>query len=157
VSSALQILMSGPYARAMLTNFLFFFALNGFLLLPLYVKRLGGSETMGDRRAATEKEIVGTFKAMEEELPSSLSSSENFQSIKTNWERLRKEGLNLTTDDNFAAHTRLIGQLLLFEAAAADAYCSGVLPVFFLFLVIKFVAAFLFNLSVIFIHVFLVK
>jgi len=44
VSSALQILMRGPYARAMLTNFLFFLALNGFLLLPLYVKRLGGSE-----------------------------------------------------------------------------------------------------------------
>ena len=42
MSSALQILMRGPYARAMLTNFLFFLALNGFLLLPLYVKRLGG-------------------------------------------------------------------------------------------------------------------
>ena len=44
MTSALQILLSGPYARAMLTNFLFFLSLNGFLLLPLYVKRLGGSE-----------------------------------------------------------------------------------------------------------------
>ncbi len=44
MSAALQILVSGPYARAMLTNFLFFLALNGFLLLPLYVKQLGGNE-----------------------------------------------------------------------------------------------------------------
>jgi MFS family permease len=44
VTSALEILASGPFARAMLANFLFFGSLNGFVLLPLYVQRLGGSE-----------------------------------------------------------------------------------------------------------------
>jgi diguanylate cyclase (GGDEF)-like protein/PAS domain S-box-containing protein len=83
---------------------------------------LDGSETMGDMRAAREREIAGAFKAMENELPSSLSLGEDFQGIKSNWERLRKEGLNLTADDNFAAHTRLIGQLLLFGRATADEF-----------------------------------
>lgn len=37
-------LLGGPFARAMATNFLFFGSLNGFVLLPLYVARLGGTE-----------------------------------------------------------------------------------------------------------------
>lgn len=40
----LELLTHGPFARIMLTNFFFFGALNGFLLLPLYVQRLGGDE-----------------------------------------------------------------------------------------------------------------
>ncbi|HEX7786327.1 MAG TPA: MFS transporter [Methylomirabilota bacterium] len=42
--SALELLTHGPFARLMVTNFLFFGALNGFLLLPLYIQRLGGDE-----------------------------------------------------------------------------------------------------------------
>ena len=41
---ALELLTHGPFARIMLTNFFFFGALNGFLLLPLYIHRLGGDE-----------------------------------------------------------------------------------------------------------------
>jgi MFS family permease len=37
-------LLRGAYARAMVTNFLFFGSMNGFLLLPLYLERLGGTE-----------------------------------------------------------------------------------------------------------------
>ena len=37
-------LLAGPFARAMVTSFLFFGSLNGFVLLPLYVSRLGGTE-----------------------------------------------------------------------------------------------------------------
>jgi MFS family permease len=43
-SSTLELLSHGPFARIMLTNFFFFGALNGFLLLPLYIQRLGGDE-----------------------------------------------------------------------------------------------------------------
>ena len=43
-SSAYDILVSGPFARTMLTNFFFFGSLNGFVLLPLYVHQLGGNE-----------------------------------------------------------------------------------------------------------------
>jgi len=44
VTSTQDILWSGPFARTMLTNFFFFGSLNGFVLLPLYVHQLGGSE-----------------------------------------------------------------------------------------------------------------
>ncbi len=36
--------LGGPFARAMVTSFLFFGSLNGFVLLPLYIARLGGTE-----------------------------------------------------------------------------------------------------------------
>jgi MFS family permease len=42
--STYDILVSGPFVRTMLTNFFFFGSLNGFVLLPLYVHQLGGSE-----------------------------------------------------------------------------------------------------------------
>jgi MFS family permease len=44
VTSTSDILTSGPFARTMLTNFFFFGSMNGFVLLPLYVHHLGGSE-----------------------------------------------------------------------------------------------------------------
>jgi MFS family permease len=37
-------LLGGPFARAMVTSFLFFGSLNGFVLLPIYIHRLGGTE-----------------------------------------------------------------------------------------------------------------
>ena len=40
-TSTLELLSHGPFARIMLTNFFFFGALNSFLLLPLYIQRLG--------------------------------------------------------------------------------------------------------------------
>jgi MFS family permease len=44
MTSTYDILVSGPFARTMLTNFFFFASLNAFVLLPLYVHQLGGSE-----------------------------------------------------------------------------------------------------------------
>jgi MFS family permease len=44
MTSTHDILVSGPFARTMLTNFFFFGSLNGFVLLPLYVHQLGGNE-----------------------------------------------------------------------------------------------------------------
>ena len=41
---ALVGMVSGPFARAMLAAFFFFGSLNGFVLLPLYIHQLGGSE-----------------------------------------------------------------------------------------------------------------
>jgi MFS family permease len=40
----LKRMVSGPFARAMLTAFFFFGSLNGFVLLPLYIHHLGGNE-----------------------------------------------------------------------------------------------------------------
>jgi len=83
---------------------------------------LGGNETMRDRRAAREREAVEAFKTMEGVLPPGLASSKDFQRIKADWERLRKEGLQWTVTENFAAHTRLVEQLQLFELSVADDY-----------------------------------
>lgn len=43
-NSSLDLLISGAFARTMLTNFFFFASLNGYVLLPLYIHRLGGDE-----------------------------------------------------------------------------------------------------------------
>ncbi len=39
-----SILAPSPFVRATVTNFFFFLAMNGFVLLPLYIQQLGGSE-----------------------------------------------------------------------------------------------------------------
>jgi MFS family permease len=44
VTTTLELLSHGPFARIMLGNVFFFGALNAFLLLPLYIQRLGGDE-----------------------------------------------------------------------------------------------------------------
>ncbi|TAN84135.1 MAG: HAMP domain-containing protein, partial [Gallionella sp.] len=88
----------------------------------LSAELLGGNEAMRDRLAAKEKEAAEAFDAMEGKLPPSLASSESFRHIKTNWERLRKEGLGWTMAGNLAAHTGLIDQIWSFEVAAADEY-----------------------------------
>ncbi|MDP2695616.1 MAG: ATP-binding protein, partial [Gallionella sp.] len=83
---------------------------------------LGGNENMRDRRAAMEMKTIAAFNAMEGKLPADMASGKNFQLIKSDWEQLRKAGLNLTVTGNFAAHTRLIAQLHLFEMSVADEY-----------------------------------
>lgn len=44
MTTTLELLSHGPFARIMLGNVFFFGALNAFLLLPLYIQRLGGDE-----------------------------------------------------------------------------------------------------------------
>jgi MFS family permease len=44
VTTVSQLLMSRPFVQAMLTNFLFFMSMNGFLLLPIHVQYMGGDE-----------------------------------------------------------------------------------------------------------------
>ena len=83
---------------------------------------LNGNENEQVRLAAEERQTVEAFNAMAEKLPASLSSGEEFQNIKANWERLRKEGLNWMIDDNFIAHNNLIERLQLFEVSVADEY-----------------------------------
>ncbi len=89
---------------------------------------LNGNETVRDRRAAKQSEVVGAFKTMEEVLPPGLASSEAFRSIKANWERLREDGLNWTVAESFAAHTHLIEQIQLFKVAIADDYALTMDP-----------------------------
>jgi MFS family permease len=45
VNPFLRLVSAGPVAQTMLMSFFFFGSLNGFVLLPLYVEQLGGSES----------------------------------------------------------------------------------------------------------------
>lgn len=83
---------------------------------------LGGNTNMRDMRAAKEQEASDIFGATEKKLPKNLAASEDWRSIKANWARLRKEGLNWTADENFAVHTRLIDQLLIFKIVVSGEY-----------------------------------
>ena len=83
---------------------------------------LGGNETMRDSLASTEKEVA---EALDELLGKPFpgnTSRESLQHIRTGWERLRKEGLDWTADENFAVHTRLIDRIQSFEGMIADEY-----------------------------------
>lgn len=83
---------------------------------------LGGADIMKGRRAAKVREVSDAVSAMERELPAQLTSSKDFRDIKAEWERLRKEGLQLSADENFAVQTRLIERIQLFKELIADDY-----------------------------------
>lgn len=78
---------------------------------------LNGNEAMRDMRAAKEKKATEAFDALEERLPAVLRQSEDWRNIRANWESLRKDGLNWTVAENFAAHTELTHRLINFEVA----------------------------------------
>src|SRR3989338_3549019 len=81
---------------------------------------LSGGEAMLDRRAAHAKEVSGAFDALEKELPPELTATEDYRHIRTEWARLRQEGLEWTVGANLAAHTRLIENMQYFEQRVAD-------------------------------------
>ena len=83
---------------------------------------LGGDETVRDIRASTEKEVVDALDGVLGIPLSGSASSESRQYIKTEWKRLRSEGLNWTADENFAAHTRLIERIWTLEVDVSDEY-----------------------------------
>ncbi|MDO8261851.1 MAG: EAL domain-containing protein [Gallionella sp.] len=89
---------------------------------------LGGDETMRDSLASTESEAVEALNEMWGKPFPGMTSSAGLQHIRTDWERLRKEGLNWTAAENFAAHTRLIDRIQSFEGIVADEYALTLDP-----------------------------
>ena len=83
---------------------------------------LGGNEAMRDKRAAQERNAAEVFAALERQLPPNLAAGKEFQNIKANWTQLRKDEPKWTAIESFAAHTRLIEQLRVFEVSVADNY-----------------------------------
>ncbi|MDD5384762.1 MAG: EAL domain-containing protein [Gallionella sp.] len=94
----------------------------------LSARLLGGEETMRDSRDSNEREAVEALNEMWGKPFPGITSSEGLQRIKTDWERLRKEGLNWTAAENFAAHTRLINRIQSFEGIVADEYALTLDP-----------------------------
>ena len=89
---------------------------------------LGGDLDMRGRRVLNEKAVATAFAALETRLPASLKSSEDWRSIKANWLRLQKNGLGWSVDKNFAVHTRLIDQLLMFHVTVSGEYALPLDP-----------------------------
>ncbi|MHB0926233.1 MAG: bifunctional diguanylate cyclase/phosphodiesterase [Gallionellaceae bacterium] len=88
----------------------------------------GGDVTLRDGCASTEKEVSKTLDEMWGKPFSGMALSEGLQHIRADWERLREEGLNWTAAENFAAHTRLINRIQLFEGMVADEYALTLDP-----------------------------
>ena len=89
---------------------------------------LGGDETMRDSRVSTERDVASALNEMWGKSYSGMASSEGLQYIRTDWERLRNEGLNWTEAENLAAHTRLIDRIQSFEGMVADEYALTLDP-----------------------------
>ena len=94
----------------------------------LSVVLLSDNETMRARRAVKERETSQAFEAMNAKLPPEQRETEGWRNIEAGWERLRKDGLGMTASDNFAAHTRLIARILIFQVAVADEYALTLDP-----------------------------
>lgn len=88
----------------------------------------GGDVTLRDGRASTEKEVAKALNEMWGKPFTGIALSEGLQHIRADWERLREEGLNWTAAENFAAHTRLISRIQLFEGMVADEYALTLDP-----------------------------
>jgi len=89
---------------------------------------ISGDEVMRGSLASMEKEATHTLNGMRREPLSGTASGEVLQHIAADWERLRKEGLNLTAAENFTAHTRLIDRVQVFEVMIADEYALTLDP-----------------------------
>ncbi|MBE2260616.1 MAG: HAMP domain-containing protein [Rhodobacteraceae bacterium] len=83
---------------------------------------LNGDDRMEYRRAAREKRVNEAFAALVASLPPSLAASEAWTKIVANWASIAKDGLKLAVAENFAAHTRLIGELQGLQGGIADQY-----------------------------------
>ncbi|OGB33994.1 MAG: hypothetical protein A3F78_14190 [Burkholderiales bacterium RIFCSPLOWO2_12_FULL_61_40] len=83
---------------------------------------LGGNAALRERRAAQEAQLAQALRVVAQSLPAALATGGALRLIQEDWERLRTQGLEWTAQENFAAHTRLIEQLQLFEISIADSY-----------------------------------
>lgn len=83
---------------------------------------LSGISDLKPARAAKERDAEAAFVGLENRLPASSRQLESWKSITANWKRIRANVLQGTHNDNFAAHTRLIEELLQYEVDINDDY-----------------------------------
>lgn len=83
---------------------------------------LSGNAHLLTQRARQETEVDQALKTMEEKLPSGLAGGDDFRRIRENWGLLREGGPRLSVNQNFDAHTRLIGQFQSFIELIGNAY-----------------------------------
>jgi methyl-accepting chemotaxis protein len=81
---------------------------------------LGGNESMKEKRAAKEREVVDALAASEAALTPALRDTPAWKKIRQDWETLRGQGLTWQVAENIAFHTQLVDQALLFMIDVAD-------------------------------------
>lgn len=83
---------------------------------------LNGNETVKEQLAAKAAEVREAFKSVEAKFQPSLVDNDAWKKIRASWTEIDTDGLDLTGTENFAAHTRLIGSVLVFQAVVSDEY-----------------------------------
>ncbi|MBK8743662.1 methyl-accepting chemotaxis protein [Propionivibrio sp.] len=83
---------------------------------------LNGDETVKEQLAAKAAEVREAFKSVEAKFQPSLVDNDAWKKIRASWTEIDTDGLDLTGTENFAAHTRLIRSVLVFQAVVSDEY-----------------------------------
>lgn len=83
---------------------------------------LNGNETVKEQLAAKAAEVREAFKSVEAKFQPSLVDNDAWKKIRASWTEIDTDGLDLTGTENFAAHTRLIRSVLVFQAVVSDEY-----------------------------------
>ena len=83
---------------------------------------LNGDEEMEERRAAKQKAVREAVGILAARLSAQLAASEAWKAIMGEWSSIEEDGLSLVVGENFASHTRLIGQLQVLQRVIADQY-----------------------------------
>ncbi len=83
---------------------------------------LGGKQKSAAAQAERKREVGEQLAKSESLLPDAMRASPEWQAIQKDWSRLAENGLKLELSANIAAHTKLIGQMLVFVTETADHY-----------------------------------
>lgn len=83
---------------------------------------LSGLSSIGAVRAAKEAEVDRAVEALDKALPASARAAGEWNAIRTEWKRVKRDGLGWAQAESIQAHTRMIGRLLDFQIALADEY-----------------------------------
>ena len=83
---------------------------------------INGNQAMKEKRAAKEVEVAAAIKAVEPKLLPVLLANDGWKKVLADWGNISKDGLGWTSTESLAAHSRLIEDLLTFQAVVADEY-----------------------------------
>lgn len=83
---------------------------------------INGDAAMKKLRPLRGMDVSNDLNALDGLMAAALSGSAAWKKIHADWISIDKNGVSLTATENIAAHSRLIDDLLIFQAAAADHY-----------------------------------
>src|SRR5690606_5773270 len=88
----------------------------------LSARVLGGDDGVVEQRRTREKEVDAALETLTAALDDYLLGQHQWQSLKTAWLTIKREGSGWSRERNYEAHTTLIDNLLRFQTLFVDAY-----------------------------------